>query len=108
MSDDYQSDHELNWRPMNDYLHISVHDVENIAQAIQTRQTKFTDENFVMSVGVVLMNYGDRYVKVSCVGSERWTGTKGELEPREGIPLCPNGHPLIETSQAPRLSLVPS
>lgn len=56
-------------------------------------------------LGLVLMNYGQRYVKVKCVAGE-WEGTKGDLEPGPGIPKCPNGHVLLETSDAPRLALV--
>ena len=40
-----------------------------------------------------------------CVGGE-WKGTKGDLTPGGGLPQCPNGHPLLETSTAPRLALV--
>ena len=58
-----------------------------------------------MSVGVVLLNYGERYVDVTCIGGE-WSGTKAEVFRHVGVPLCPNGHPLIETSNAPRLALV--
>ncbi len=84
---------------------LGVADIGRIAEAIEQRQQRFPDETLTMSVGVVLMNYGERQVNVRCVADE-WTGTKGELAPRDGVPLCPNGHPLLEISPAPRLALV--
>jgi len=83
---------------------LNTSDIENIKQKIDYRQAAF-GEDFLLSLGVVLMNYGDKYVKVVCVAGE-WSGTKKNLVPRDGIPLCPNGHPLIETTQAPRLALI--
>lgn len=83
--------------------YLTVPDVEDIADRIQQRQHHF-NEDLTASVGVVLMNLGERYVRVECIGGE-WSGAKGDLTPRQGIPLCPNGHPLIETSTAPRLAL---
>lgn len=81
-------------------------DVVLIAERIQTRQQRFKDEPFVMSVGVVLMNHGDRAVQVECIGHE-WSGVKGDLTPRaDAIPLCPNNHPLIEITRAPKMALV--
>lgn len=84
--------------------HLDAVDIVEIAEAIQRRQENF-EEHFMMSVGVVLMNYGDKYVNVECVGLE-WQGQKKDLEPGDGVPLCPNGHPLFETSRAPFISLV--
>ncbi|MET0786308.1 MAG: hypothetical protein ABWY25_06340 [Paenisporosarcina sp.] len=83
---------------------LNVTDIENIAQKVEYRRLQF-DEDFMMSLGVVLMNYGDRYVKVICINGE-WSGTKADLIPRDGIPLCPNSHPLFEVSTAPRLALI--
>lgn len=83
---------------------LNVTDIHNIAQLIEYRQSMF-DEEFEMSVGVVLMNYGEREVKVECVNGE-WSGLKGELSRSPDIPKCPNGHVLLETSTAPRLALV--
>lgn len=88
---------------MSEPRYLTSADVEHIAGRIQERQARF-GEDFTMSVGVVLLNLGDRFVNVACVGGE-WCGTKGDLTPRQGIPLCPNGHPLVETSTAPRLAL---
>lgn len=83
---------------------LNVTDIENIVQKVEYRQLQF-NEDLMMAIGVVLMNYGDRYVKVRCV-NEEWEGTKAYLTPRDGVPLCPNGHPLLEISKAPELALV--
>lgn len=83
---------------------IGVNDIEEIHEKIMRRRSKFAEEDLKTSLAVVLMNYGDSYVKVKCVGQE-WSGTKGELAPGDGVPLCPNGHPLFEMSVAPRLAL---
>lgn len=83
---------------------ISVNDIDEITKKITWRQEKF-EEDLRTSLGVVLMNYGDNLVKVKCVGQE-WSGLKGDLLLRDGVPLCPNGHPLFEMSVAPRLALI--
>lgn len=83
---------------------IGVNDIQEIANKIRNRNHKFPDEDFEMSLGVVLMNYGDEFVKVKCTGQE-WSGTKADLNPNNTLPRCPNGHPLFETSVAPRLAL---
>lgn len=79
-------------------------DVVRIAHSIQTRQQNFPDEEFVMSVGVVLMNYGDRFTSVRCVNGE-WAGQKMNLS-GEGLPKCPNGHVLLESEGRKKLVLV--
>lgn len=84
--------------------HLDTGDVASIAASIKRRQEKFT-EDFFISVGVVLMNYGDKFVKVECIRGE-WEGQKKDLELRDDVPLCPNGHPLFETTRAPFISLV--
>lgn len=86
---------------------LTVAEVQEIADRITRRQQRFTNEDFTMSVGVVLMNFGDRYVRVDCIAGE-WSGTKSDLARRDGIPLCPNGHPLLEVSEAPRLGWIDS
>jgi len=83
---------------------LNVTDIHNIAQLIEYRRGMFT-EDLEMSVGVVLLNYGERYVEVTCIGGE-WSGTKGDLPRSPDIPKCPNGHVLLETSRAPELALV--
>lgn len=86
------------------YSPLSLDDVADIAERITRRQAQF-DETLGWSVGIVLMNYGDKYVTVDCTGGE-WDGTKGDLAPTDSLPKCPNGHPLLETSTAPSLALV--
>lgn len=86
-----------------DYL--SVHDVQEIASSIEERQQRWPDESITMAVGIVLMSYGDRFVHIKCIAGE-WEGVKGSLPRIPGLPKCPNGHPLIETSTAPRLALI--
>ena len=85
--------------------YLKVSDIERIKDKIDNRQFAF-DEDLATSIGVVLLTYGDSHVKVDCISGE-WSGVKGELQSiGEGIPLCPNGHPLLEVSNAPRLALI--
>lgn len=83
---------------------LDTEDVQYITAAIRNRQRNFPNEDFTMTVGVVLLNYGDRLVEVQCIGGE-WNGVKGALQPGPGLPVCPNGHPLLELTEAPRLAL---
>lgn len=85
---------------------ISVTDIEEIVNAIVYRQDNF-EEDLRTSVGVVILNYGDKEVRVQCTHGE-WRGTKGELPKIDAmsVPVCPQGHPLFETSVAPRLGLI--
>ena len=87
--------------------HLSLEEAAEIANMIQMRRGRFPDEELETSVMMVLLNCGESSVRVGCTGSERWTGAKGELTPREGIPLCPNGHSLVEMGGGHRLALVP-
>lgn len=77
---------------------LSPQDVEVIFQAIMKRHNKFPDESMMMSAVIVMLNIGDRYAKVWCVDEENcgWGGEKQDLQPGEGIPRCPNGHPLYQ------------
>lgn len=83
---------------------IGITEANIIVDKIMVRQAKFNEE-LGMSIAVVLLNYGDGEVQVKCVGNE-WAGSKKDLTPRNGIPLCPNGHPLFELSDAPKLALI--
>lgn len=67
-----------------------------IADAIVARQGKF-NELLHQSVMVVLLNYGDRFTQVACIGGE-WSGIKDDLPRSSDIPHCPNGHVLTEAS----------
>jgi hypothetical protein len=85
---------------------ISVNDIDEIVEKIVHRQEKF-DEDLRIAIGMVLINYGDGEVRVRCTGKE-WHGTKSDIQNQnpDGVPLCPSGHPLFETSVAPRLALL--
>lgn len=83
---------------------IDSFDIQMMVEKIKWRQERYGEE-LMFSVGVVLLNFGDRYVQVSCLGGE-WHGKKGDLEDREGVPTCPNGHPLFENTQAPILAII--
>lgn len=89
---------------MNLIKRLDVNDIGEISESVKFRQEKFA-ENLTMSIGIVLMNYGDHLIKVRCVSGE-WEGNKSDLLSRDGIPLCPNGHPLVEISKAPFIALI--
>ena len=76
-----------------------------IAEAVQYRQDNWSGESLLHSVMVVLLNAGSEYVPVRCVGGE-WSGTKGDLAPADGIPMCPNEHVLLETGPGKRLGFI--
>ncbi len=69
----------------------------HLAELIVYRQETFPGETLHWSVMVALLNAGDEFTSVSCVAGE-WTGTKGDLPPGAGLPRCPNGHVLTESS----------
>ena len=84
---------------------IGVNDINEISEKILHRQYTF-NEDLQTSIGVVLLNYGDGEVRVQCIGKE-WRGTKADLKSQDSdILVCPSGHPLFETSVAPRLGLI--
>lgn len=86
---------------------LTVDQAFDIAAKIAYRQANFPDEALDFSVVTVLVNYGDALTPVSCVRGE-WDGIKAELVgPPGALPLCPNGHPLLEGSARQRLGLVP-
>lgn len=83
---------------------LTVKQVEDITDTIIQRQQRFQEE-LRDSIMVVLFNYGDKFTEVACLDGE-WRGMKGDLQPRDGVPFCPNGHVLLETSRGRRLELV--
>lgn len=89
---------------MNLIHHLETGDIQLIADSIKARQDKY-EEDFVTSVGVVLMNYGDKYKQVRCVNGE-WHGQKKDLLPRDGVPHCPNGHVLLEAFGSIYMALI--
>jgi len=74
---------------------LTIHDVEEIIGAMEQRSTNFPDESFELTCAVILLNIGNRYTGVSCVEGE-WVGIKKDIPKGEGVPTCPNGHPLME------------
>lgn len=83
---------------------LTVDDIAEIAELIKFRQEKF-GEPFDMSLGVVLFNYGDKRVKVRCVAGE-WEGTKGDLPRADGVPVCPQGHVMVELNGPVQIGLL--
>lgn len=83
---------------------LGVADIGKITDAIEQRQRRW-GEPLHMSVGVVLLNYGEGSIEVRCTQGE-WSGTKADLSGGRGLPLCPNGHPLFEGSGRQVLALV--
>lgn len=79
----------------------------DIAEQFQHRRERFPDERTFDALMTVLLNFGDNLTPVACILGE-WSGTKGELPRSAGLPLCPNGHPLLETGDGYRLALVPT
>ncbi|MGB2791313.1 MAG: hypothetical protein WBC29_02055 [Candidatus Moraniibacteriota bacterium] len=77
---------------------LTLKDAEMIAEDIVYRNHHYPDESLWQSAMVVLLNCGDRFAPVSCVGPERWSGTKQELRGGGGggVPTCPSGHPLLQ------------
>lgn len=74
---------------------ISMEDVEMIMDAIGKRRQNFPDESVAITFALVLKNIGDRFTPVECIEQE-WKGIKFELPKGEGVPTCPNGHPLMQ------------
>ncbi len=88
---------------MSDLL--TVDEAREIAETIQWRQEHWEGEPLEQSIVVVLLNTGSKHVRVECIRGE-WSGVKGDLVSRDGVPHCPNGHPLYEVSGGKRLALV--
>lgn len=76
---------------------LNMADVEQIGGAIKTRQENFPDEPLEMTVALVLLNIGDRYAPVTCIGGE-WDGLKQDIPKGDGVsvPKCPNGHVMTQ------------
>lgn len=84
---------------------LTLDQATDIAEKIQLRQERFEGEPLFDSIMVVLLNYGSGYARVICINGE-WEGIKNELPPATGIPLCPNGHPMLEITQGKKLGLI--
>lgn len=78
---------------------LTIDECEIIYQSLEQRRENFPEEDPHDSFMVVLLNAGDKYTPVTCIGGE-WTGLKGDLDLQDfeapNVPLCPNGHPLTE------------
>lgn len=83
---------------------LSISQAEELYATFRRRRERWTDESEPDAFLVAVLNFG--MTAVACTAGE-WTGTKAELAPRDGIPLCPNGHPLFEGRERLRLGLVP-
>jgi hypothetical protein len=88
---------------MNTYP-LTIENAQEIAAAILRRQ-RMWGESLDVAVPVVLFNIGDHFTGVSCINGE-WSGTKAQLTPRDGVPLCPNGHVMLETDRGRKLAWV--
>ena len=74
---------------------MTAHHFNLILESLAFREERFPEESFQMRLGVVLLNFGDRYAEAWCVGGE-WSGLKEDLPRTSGIPKCPNGHVLTQ------------
>lgn len=85
---------------------LSSADVHELFEAFKSRRNLFPAEEELMSFGVVLMNYGDKFTNVRCVNGE-WHGVKMDVPKNPGIPKCPNNHVLLEYGERTTLGLIP-
>lgn len=76
----------------------------------ELRRANFPDEPEFDAMMVMLLNWGDFKTTVRCVGPETWNGSKMDIstisDDATALPLCPQGHPLIEYGPHYRLGLV--
>ena len=75
---------------------LKIEEAELMYQELEQRMENFPDESLHDSFMVVILNTGDRYTPVTCIGGE-WTGLKGDISgSAPDVPTCPEGHPLTE------------
>ncbi len=87
---------------------LTVEQAAAITDAFTARRDRFPQEGPATSLLVVLLNWGDHLTAVSCIAGE-WSGVKGDIphDPTVRVlPVCPNGHPLLEGFDRWRLGLV--
>ena len=75
---------------------LTLEDAEALAASVAYRQQRWPDESLQQSIMVVVLNFGDHWTRVDCIGGE-WAGQKRDLPRTTGIPHCPNGHVLTES-----------
>lgn len=85
---------------------LSLNDMMHIVDAFLVRKARF-QENDAAALMSVLANAGDSRTSVRCINGE-WTGTKKQLAPSNGVPVCPNGHVLLESDVRWSLGYIPS
>lgn len=76
---------------------LTIAQAQDIANAVNARQHSYLNETLPTSIVVVLLNYGDRFTPVRCIRGE-WSGIKDDLPRSEAVPVCPNGHVLLESN----------
>lgn len=86
-------------------MKLNLAQAQHLSSQFFTRRENWPDEDEKVSFLVVILNYGDHLTVINCTGGE-WSGIKADLQPRDGVPLCPNGHPLTESNRQVRLGLV--
>jgi hypothetical protein len=86
-------------------MSLTVEQATDLVDRYIRRRDRFPEEEEREAFLVVLLNYGDHLTRVHCINGE-WQGTKDEIPPKDGLPLCPNGHPMLETGPIFRLSLL--
>lgn len=84
---------------------LNIEDIDMIFEAVRDRQDNFPNEPATVAFGLVLLNIGDRFTSVKCINGE-WEGLKMEIPKRDGIPLCPNGHVMVESNSRLRLGWI--
>ena len=94
---------------MSLYQPLTMDQVGEIIDSIEYRRSRF-DEPMSTSLKVVLLNWGNGEKEVRCIDGT-WAGRKRDLrqwnlEPRNGPPLCPDNHPLLEIGPDYRLGIV--
>lgn len=86
-------------------LPLRLDDAREFVKQYQRRRDRWPDEAEDAALLVMLLNFGDHLTHVACINGE-WRGVKGDLTPRDGVPLCPNGHVMTEGFKRRRLGFV--
>ena len=84
---------------------LTLEQAQAIYESFRGRREVRPEEDEMTAFLVVLLNHGDHMTAVTCVAGE-WSGQKADLQPRVGVPVCPQGHPLLEHGPMMRLGFV--